>query len=42
MQVARQLPQSCKERPLLYVPFLVAAALLLPALAQVMSALGFD
>ena len=42
MQVARQLPQSCKDkRPLLYVPFLVAAALLLPAVARVMSALGF-
>ena len=30
-----------KKRPLLYVPFFVAAALLLPALARFMSALGF-
>ena len=31
-----------KKRPLLYVPFVAAAALLLPALARFMSALGFN
>ena len=30
-----------KKRPLLYVPFVVAAALLLPAFVRFMSALGF-
>ena len=30
-----------KKRPLLYVPFVVAAALLLPALARLTAALGF-
>jgi hypothetical protein len=31
-----------KKRPLLYVPFVVAAALLLPALARLTAALGFN